>query len=115
MTILYLAAGLAAGFYIFKNFLVKRHNFREILDRGAIIIDVRTPQEFDQGHIGEAQNIPLGNISSRAADLKSRKVPIILCCASGMRSGQATNTLKAHGIECYNGGSWRALDANIKK
>ena len=43
-------------------------------------------------------------------ELKDLNLPLILCCASGNRSGQAQHFLSQKGIDCYNGGSW--LDVN---
>jgi phage shock protein E len=74
------------------------------------IVDVRTPGEFMGGHVAGSINIPLNEIPQRVSELKSMKQPIVLCCASGGRSGQATAFLQQHGINCENGGSW--LDVN---
>jgi rhodanese-related sulfurtransferase len=76
------------------------------------IVDVRTPGEFMGGHVAGSINIPLQEIPQRIDEFKSMQQPIILCCASGNRSGQATAFLKSHGIECSNGGSWLDVNAN---
>jgi phage shock protein E len=81
-----------------------------IRENKATIVDVRTPGEFLGGHVAGSMNIPLQDIQARLADLKTLVGPLILCCASGGRSGQATYFLSQQGIECYNGGSW--LDVN---
>ncbi|RXJ50463.1 rhodanese-like domain-containing protein [Gelidibacter gilvus] len=70
------------------------------------IIDVRTPMEFMGGSVAGAMNIPLNEIPQRIGELKAMKTPLILCCASGMRSGQAEDFLSHHGVNCLNGGSW---------
>ncbi|WP_018342387.1 rhodanese-like domain-containing protein [Cytophaga aurantiaca] len=70
------------------------------------IIDVRSPEEYKSGHVENSMNIPLQEIPHRLNDIKSFTQPIILCCASGNRSGHATAFLKEEGIECSNGGSW---------
>lgn len=77
------------------------------------IVDVRTYEEFMGGSVVGSINIPLNEIPARIEDLKALKAPLILCCASGGRSGQAHNYLSQFGIECYNGGSW--LDVNYYK
>ena len=78
----------------------------------TVVIDVRTPQEFMGGHVTGSINIPLDEIPQKIDELK--KMPqIVLCCASGGRSGQATTFLKQHGIACMNGGSW--LNVNYLK
>ena len=74
------------------------------------IIDVRTPAEFMGGHVHGSINIPLQEVPARVQEISEMKQPIILCCASGNRSGQATMFLRQHGIDCSNGGSW--LDVN---
>lgn len=84
---------------------------KELIANGAVIIDVRTPAEFQGGHVAGSKNIPLQNIDSRLAEIKKIKKPVVLCCASGNRSGQATEFLKAKGLECENGGSWMQVNA----
>jgi len=85
----------------------------EIIKSAAtVIVDVRTPGEFMGGHVAGSINIPLNEIPGRIDELK-KMGPLVLCCASGGRSGQATQFLKQNGIECLNGGSW--LDVNYYK
>ncbi len=76
----------------------------------ASIIDVRSPEEFAGGHVANSINIPLQEIPGRLEELKLMKAPLILCCASGNRSGQAQRFLAQSGLDCINGGSW--LDVN---
>lgn len=75
----------------------------------ATIIDVRTPGEFMGGHVAGSINIPLQEIPDRLDELQKME-NIILCCASGNRSGQAAMYLQQNGIACQNGGSW--MDVN---
>jgi rhodanese-related sulfurtransferase len=75
----------------------------------ASIVDVRSPGEFMGGHVSGSVNIPLQEVPNRVDELKAMK-NLVLCCASGNRSGQATAFLRSHGIACENGGSW--LDVN---
>ncbi len=78
----------------------------ELIKSGeATIVDVRTPSEFMGGHVNGSINIPLQEISARLTEFKKMK-NIVLCCASGNRSGQAAAYLKQNGIECKNAGSW---------
>lgn len=81
-----------------------------IKDKACTIVDVRTPEEFMGGHVVGSINIPLGEIQERMEELEGLKTPLILCCASGNRSGQAQHYLSQKGIDCYNAGSW--LDVN---
>lgn len=78
---------------------------------GATIVDVRTPAEFMGGHVAGSINIPLNELPARLAEVKALKQPLLLCCASGGRSGQATGYLTQQGLECYNGGSWFTVNA----
>ena len=77
------------------------------------VVDVRTTAEFMGGHVAGSVNIPLQEIVDRAEELNALKQPIIFCCASGNRSGQATAYFKAQGLNCENGGSW--MDVNYKQ
>ncbi len=81
-----------------------------IAENGGTIVDVRTYDEFCGGNVVDSINIPLSEIQERIEELKELKTPIILCCASGMRSGQAQDFLSRQGIECYNGGSWLSVN-----
>ncbi len=81
--------------------LRRRHPQREQAHRwvsdGATLLDVRTPAEFDRGHLSGAINIPLQDLSARLSELDaSRK--IVVYCRSGGRSGGATKALKAAGF-----------------
>jgi rhodanese-related sulfurtransferase len=76
------------------------------------VVDVRTHAEYMGGHVVNSINIPLNEIPNRWEEFRAMKQPLLLCCASGNRSGQATAFLKAKGINCENGGSW--LDVNYK-
>ncbi|MEI6817088.1 MAG: rhodanese-like domain-containing protein [Bacteroidota bacterium] len=79
-------------------------------EKKATIVDVRSPGEFMGGHVEGSINIPLQEIQRRIEEIKELEQPLILCCASGMRSHQATSYLKSQGIECENGGSWYDLN-----
>lgn len=82
-------------------------NKEEIIrNNEGTIVDVRTAQEFMGGSVSGDENIPLNEIPQRINELKEMKAPLILCCASGNRSGQAENFLSRQGINCLNGGSW---------
>lgn len=87
----------------------KKEQILDMVSRGGIIIDVRTAAEFAGGNVPGSKNIPLNTISAKANNIKKLNKPVIVCCASGMRSGQAASILKSKGIEVVNGGSWRSL------
>ncbi len=84
-------------------------NFKSLVLKGAVIVDVRTLTEFEGGHIDGAINIPVDVIGFKAAILKRLHKPIVTCCRSGARSEMAKNILKQSGIEAYNGGAWNVL------
>jgi len=96
--------------FLFGN---KNNMIKDFQTRGAIIIDVRTIKEFNQGAIAGSKNIPLQNIKSKIGDIKKHNKPVITCCASGMRSGSAASILKNNGIEAINGGGWMSLNSKL--
>jgi len=77
------------------------------------VVDVRTPGEFMGGHVAGSVNIPLQELTLRLSEIKKLPQPIILCCASGNRSGQAQAFLSAQGINCTNGGSWMEVNFEL--
>ncbi len=81
-----------------------------INEEHATIVDVRTPGEYMGGHVAGSINIPLRELETKTDEIKQLKQPIVLCCASGGRSGQAVQILSQQGVSCFNGGSW--LDVN---
>lgn len=100
-----------------KKFMgIRTTDYAQLVEQGAIVVDVRTAGEFSQGHIKGSVNIPVDRIALQADQLKARKKPVITCCASGMRSATAKSILESKGIaEVYNGGSWQGLHRKIKR
>ena len=88
----------------------RKMRVQEMLDKGAVIIDVRSEGEYKQGHVKGSVNMPLPTITGQINKIEAMKKPVLLCCASGMRSGSATSILKGAGIDCYNAGSWMNLN-----
>lgn len=86
---------------------------QELINEGAAIIDVRSPAEFQGGRVAGSKNIPLNVINQKVKEIKAMNKPVVLCCASGARSGQATSFLKKQGIECENGGGWMQVNAMV--
>ena len=84
-----------------------------IKENKGTVVDVRSPGEFQGGNVSGSINTPLQEINNRIDELKSLAQPLILCCASGGRSGMATQVLSQSGIECGNAGSW--LDVKYYK
>jgi len=69
---------------------------------GALLVDVREPAEWSQGHAPDAQLIPLGSLGNRLAEIP-REREVLLICRSGNRSGTAQQQLLKLGYEqVYN-------------
>ncbi|MCA9835302.1 MAG: rhodanese-like domain-containing protein [Trueperaceae bacterium] len=62
--------------------------------KGASLIDVREPYEFEMGHVPGTKNIPLGELSVRISEVPDN---VVLICASGNRSGRAAGFLSQQG------------------
>lgn len=91
----------------------KSENIKDYIEKGAVIVDVRTVGEFREGHISGSKNIPLDTIFSKAKEIKSWNKPVVVCCRSGMRSAQAASILKNSGIDVVNGGGWQSLESKL--
>ena len=78
-------------------------------------MDVRTAHEFDSGKVPGSINIPIDRLSININRILDLKKPVIFCCESGARSGQALSIMKQKGMkEVYNGGSWKDVLRVIK-
>lgn len=91
-----------------------KENLSEIVKNGAIIIDVRSPEEYHTGHIAASQNIPLQQLAQKAKNLQAKNKPVIAVCRSGARSSMAVTMLRNSGVEAYNGGAWNSFQAQIQ-
>lgn len=84
-------------------------DLNELMASGAVVVDVRTPAEYKDGHVIGSINLPLQTLGNNLNKLKKDQV-IITCCRSGSRSGMAKRMLKANGFEqVHNGGPWTNL------
>ena len=85
-------------------------NIQDLInDSKTTIVDVRTEVEFAEGNVNGSINIPLREVVDRAEELKGMQ-PLVLCCLSGGRSGQATSFLQSLGCDkVYNGGGWQEV------
>jgi rhodanese-related sulfurtransferase len=91
--------------------LVSAKTARMYLKQGALVIDVRSPGEFNSGRLPTAINIPLDEITTALPKrVKDKNQVLLLHCASGMRSGMAKGKLKNLGYtNAFNlGGYGRA-------
>jgi rhodanese-related sulfurtransferase len=94
----------------------------QLLNQGkAVILDVREPAEFAAGHMRDAKNIPLNELSNRADELgKFKSKTLIVICKSGTRSGKALGQLKKVGFDeafSLDGGmaAWQAQGLPVAK
>ncbi|MBC7570648.1 MAG: rhodanese-like domain-containing protein [Spirosoma sp.] len=81
----------------------------ELMTQGVTIIDVRSKGEFQGGHLKKAINAPLDTLPGSLPKLDKSK-PVVVCCASGMRSASAKHILESAGFaNVHNGGGWAGL------
>lgn len=71
---------------------------RQLVDQGARLVDVRSPEEYAGGHIDGAVNIPVGQIEARASELGDKHGSIVVYCRSGARSSRAKAALESAGF-----------------
>lgn len=87
----------------------------------AVVIDVCEPNEYAAGHVVGARNIPLSSLEKQLeGSVKNKALPLILVCASGMRSGRAVAVAKKLGFENAQSlsggmGAWRAANMPVAK
>ena len=87
-------------------------DFAELIINGATIIDARSAAEFKSSqptHPIHSINIPLDQIPAKINKIKKMKEPIIVCCASGIRSGRAKGMIAQAGVAVHNAGSWKNI------
>ena len=77
---------------------ISSHEAHEAVERGARLVDVRSPSEFASGHIHGALNLPVDQLSARMGEFGSKDKLIVVYCASGARSAMAARKLKAIGF-----------------
>ena len=87
-------AAIWISFAIFKSIQIKKL-IPKWKQEGAVIIDVRSKQEYASSHAPQTINIPLDELESRIGELDRSKL-VLLCCASGARSALALQTLRKH-------------------
>lgn len=92
----------------------KKDELKEKVQNGALLLDVRTKEEYRAGRAPGSINIPLDDLTEEA-DRLEQGVPVVVVCVSGARSGYAVNFLKSKGFEAYNGGSWLSFMNTVKK
>lgn len=79
-----------------------RHNARELVANGALLLDVRTPDEFREHHLPVAVNIPVQELGRRLSELGPKARPVVVHCRSGARSAAAAQLLRREGYEVHD-------------
>lgn len=107
----WLIPGWAVAYVAWRTY--ERWAFRRrlpaLLAVGAQVVDVRSEAEFASGHAPGSINLPLERLFAGPVAIDATR-PVVVCCASGMRSAQARRWLLQHGFaQVFNAGSWRNL------
>jgi phage shock protein E len=88
---------------------------KKMIAEGALVIDVRSTEEWNEGHLPMAKLLPVDELPRRLADVTSwaggdKSKPIVVHCRSGARSGRAQSMLKSAGFtNVVNGGGYNSL------
>jgi phage shock protein E len=111
-----IVAVVLVGFYLLKrSSFVSADTARQLLQQGALVVDVRSPGEFNSGHLPGALNIPLGNLGEELP----RRVPdksqvLLLHCLSGTRSAMAKGQARQMGYSnVFNLGSYGRAESIV--
>jgi len=88
-----------------------------LLEPGALLLDVRTPEEFAEGAVPGATRLDPETVVAQVATLAPDKdTPIVLYCRSGRRSGEAQDALRAQSYtQVINAGGYDALDSALEQ
>jgi len=108
--IIVIAASAAGYFFYMMSDIASPEKVQEWIDRGALIADVRTPEEYAAVHFKGSVNIPLAEIESRINEFGEIDSEIVLYCRTGNRSRKAKAILKNHGFKnVINAGGLRHM------
>ncbi|MGB0837877.1 MAG: rhodanese-like domain-containing protein [Flavobacteriaceae bacterium] len=91
-----------------------QEDIQAYLDKGAVVIDVRSQAEYAGGHVKGSKNIVLDTIPNNVDKIKKMNAPIITVCRSGARSGSAQSFLAKQGVDVINGGPWNNVAPLVK-
>ena len=111
--LIFIAMIALVAVFVLRMFLASRSRIssadaRTWVEEGALLLDVRSPTEFASGGLPAAKNIPVQSLSSRLGELEKER-PIVVYCASGMRSSRAASMLKKQGFDAHDlgpAGAW---------
>ena len=103
-------------FDIIKELFNKeKTDYAKLVREGAVIVDVRSKNEYSAGHIKGSINIPVEILRDNLRRLNDKNKTVITCCASGMRSASAKSILRSNGYSSvHNGGGWHSLNSKLK-
>ncbi len=76
-----------------------KHEGRKLVESGALLLDVRTREEFQERHLEGAVNIPVQELATRVRELGAKERPVVVYCRSGGRSAAAATLMKASGYQ----------------
>lgn len=111
--LIYLIPVGAVGFLLWTRRSASAADVKALLEQGAQILDVRSKAEFRSARHPKAINIPLDELDQRARELDPKR-PVLVCCASGSRSGLGVSILKRKGFaEVKNLGSWQRIQSLV--
>lgn len=97
-TVFAVLMGLAIVFLLFRRRgNISGEEARKLVESGALLVDVRSPAEFAGGHIKGAINVPLQTLTANMTKLGDKDRPVVLYCASGVRSSSAASIIKRAG------------------
>jgi rhodanese-related sulfurtransferase len=91
---------LAAAIYLVfgRGREIQGGDARKLVAAGARLLDVRSPEEYANGHLPGAVNIPVQELDRRMAEVGPPDSEVVLYCRSGSRSARATEMLRRHGF-----------------
>lgn len=98
IALLVVVAAAAGGWFWLRAGTTPGPDARALVNDGALLVDVRTPEEYSAGHIEGAVNIPVGDLGARLGELGDKQGPIVLYCRSGARSAKAKALLESNGF-----------------
>ncbi len=102
MVVLLVALVVAACAWFYTRGDVSPAEAHRLVAAGALLLDVRTREEYGEGHLPHAVNVPVQEIDRRLAELQPASRPIVVYCRSGHRSANAAETLRAAGFRVHD-------------
>ncbi len=89
-------------------------DIERLLRQGATVVDIRSDEEFKEGHVPGCLHIPLTDLLRQLASIPKDR-PVVTCNAENALSATAAEMLEAHGYEAYDGGGWTRVAHLLNK